>query len=92
MLAIGAEGEAQGLRRQEAGWLDRGRRRCVWRRSYKALPPLCLDSEGFWETVPAISATSIPPKWFNGPQLGLSRHSSPRRSFITAAFSEFSAF
>ena len=92
MLAIGAEGEAQGLRRQEAGWLDGGRRRCEWQRGYKALPPLCLDSEGFWETVPAISATSIPPKWFNGPQLGLLRHSSPRRSFIAATFSEFSAF
>ena len=87
MLAIGAEGEAQGLRRQEAGWLDRGRRRCVWRRGYKALSPLSLDSEGFWETVPAISATSTPPKWFNGPQLGLSRHSNPRRSFIAATYS-----
>ena len=76
---IAAECEAQGLRRQEAGWLDRGRRRCVWWRGYKALPPLYLDSEGFWETVPAISATSTPPKWFDGPQLGLSRHSSPRR-------------
>ena len=92
MLAIGAKGEAQGLRRQEAGWLDGGRRRCEWRRGYKALPPLCLDSEGFWETVPAISATSIPPKWFNGPQLGLSCHSSPRRSLIAATFSKFFAF
>ena len=62
MLAMDAEGEAQGLRRQEAGWPDGGRRRCEWRRSYKALSPLYLDSEGFWETVPAISATSIPPK------------------------------
>ena len=87
MLAIGAEGEAQGLRRQEAGWLDGGRRRCEWRRGYKALPPLCLDSEGFWETVPAISATSIPPKWFDGPQLGLSRHSSSHPSFIAATYS-----
>ena len=84
MLAIGAEGEAQGLRRQEAGWLDGGRRRCEWRRGYKALPPPFLPSEGFWETVPVISAASTPPTWFNGPQLGPSRNSSPRHSFIAA--------
>ena len=87
MLTIREEGEAQGLRRQEARWLHRGRRRCVWWRGYKALSPLSLDSEGFWETIPAISATSIPLEGFNGPQLGLSRHSSPRRSFIAATYS-----
>ena len=59
----------------------------MWLRGYKALSPLSLDSKGFWETVPAISATSTPPKWFNGPQLGLSRHSSPHCSFIAATYS-----
>ena len=92
MLAIGAEGEAQGLRRQEAGWLDGGRRRCEWRRGYKALPPVFIASEGLWETIPAIIATLTPPTWFNGPQIGLSRNSSQCRSFIAAKiFTDFSA-
>ena len=59
----------------------------MWQRGYKALPPVFIAPEGFWETVPAISATSTPPKWFNGPQLGLLRNSSPRRSFIAATYS-----
>ena len=59
----------------------------MWRHSYKALPPVFIASEGFWETVLAISATSTPPTWFNGPQIGLSRNSSPRRSFIAAEYS-----
>ena len=84
MLAIDAEGEAQGLRRQEAGWFDGGRRLYEWRRGYKAVPPLCLNSEGFWETVPAIRAAPNSPTWFNGPQPGLSRNHSPRHSFIAA--------
>ena len=62
----------------------------MWRRGYKALPPVFIAPEGFWETIPAISATSTPPKWFNGLQLGLSRHSSPCRSFITAKYSPIS--
>ena len=62
----------------------------MWLRGYKALSPPFLESEGFWETVPTISATSTPPKWFNGPQLGLSHHNSPRRSFIAAKYSPIS--
>ena len=62
----------------------------MWRRGYKALPPVFIASKGFWETVPAISATSTPPTWFNGPQIGLSRNSSPRRSFIAAKYSPIS--
>ena len=53
----------------------------------KHFPHSTLTLRVFWETIPAISATSIPPKWFDGPQLGLSRHSSPRRSFIAATYS-----
>ena len=62
----------------------------MWRHGYKALPPVFIASEGFWETVPAISATSTPPTWFNGPQIGLSRNSSPRHSFIAAKYSPIS--
>ena len=87
---VGAECGAQGLRRKEVGQIDRGRRRCMRRRGYKALSPPFLASEGFWETVPAISASSTPPTWFNGPQLGLSRNSSPRCSFVAAKYSPIS--
>ena len=62
----------------------------MWRRGYKAFPPVFIAPEGFWETVPAISTTSTPPKWFNGPQLGLSHHSSPRHSFIATTYSPIS--
>ena len=59
----------------------------MWQRGYKALPPVFIVPEGFWETVLAISAILTPPKWFNGLQVGLSRNSSPRRSFIAAKYS-----
>ena len=62
----------------------------MWRRGYKALPLVFIGPEGFWETVLAISAISTPPTWFNGPQIGLSRNSSPRRSFIAAKYSPIS--
>ena len=62
----------------------------MWRHGYKALPPVFIASEGFWETIPAISATSTPTTWFNGPQNGLSRNSSPRRPFIAAKYSPIS--
>ena len=62
----------------------------MWRRGYKALPPVFITPKGFWETVLTISAISTPPKRFNGPQVGLSRNSSPRRSFIAAKYSPIS--
>ena len=62
----------------------------MWRHGYKALPLVFIASKGFWETIPAISATSTPPTWFNGPQIGLSRNSSPRCSFIATKYSPIS--
>ena len=62
----------------------------MWRRGYKALPPVFIAPEGFWETVLTISAISTPPKQFNGPQVGLSRNGIPRCSFITAKYSPIS--
>ena len=62
----------------------------MWRHGYKALPPVFIAPEGFWETILAIIAISTPPKRFNGPQVGLSCNSSPRRSFIAAKCSPIS--
>ena len=62
----------------------------MWWRGYKALPPVFIAFEGFWETVPAISATLTPPTWVNGPQIGLSHNSSPRHSFIATKYSPIS--
>ena len=62
----------------------------MWQHGYKALPPVFIAPEGFWETVLAISAILTAPKRFNGPQIGLSRNSSPRRPFIAAKYSPIS--
>ena len=48
--------------------------------------PHLSEFKGFWETVPTICVAPNSPTRLNGPQPGLSRNHSPRRSFIAAIY------